>query len=439
MTNDIRIHEKNLDRALDNLDLAPDPETLKAAESINRPGPRRAGAKKAAAQMTNLRIVEIDGALTLDESPPTVISPKRRGRPRIVTTKEQVKSERPMAVLPYNQVTAAVAKLDEKLTPDRGLREWKNGKIIGSGSDIKPLGSGKKILLFVHGTFSKSDAFFDQIDRKSFQEGRQFLTWASRHYDQILTFDHATLSKSPVVNAHALALAMGNTRANVDVICHSRGGLVTRWWVEALDHSSGRRRVAYVGAPLEGTGLASPANIRGALDMVYNIGNAVTKVSAAVPMLMFATGLFQIITSVLRVAGKTPLADAVVAVVPGLAGQSRVGNNYELLSLRDYQYPKAKRNYFAVISDFESEKTGWKFWKVFRKDQLKKKLADIGTDVLFDGKNDLVVDTPSMSSLTDDLKIPSGHILDFGTQDKVIHTNYFEQAETLDFIRRNFS
>ncbi|MEW8242594.1 MAG: hypothetical protein AB2728_17540 [Candidatus Thiodiazotropha sp.] len=417
MTDDIRLNTKHLDRALDELNLAPDPDTLKAAESLGRPGPRRAGAKKAAAQMTKMRMVDIgNGALSLEERPMTAVSPKRWGRPRGVKGRGQVKAERPMSVLPYNQVTAAVNALDNKLNPDRGLREWKDGKIVGDGTDIKPLGKGKKVLLFVHGTFSKSDVYFDQI----------------------LTYDHATLSKSPFVNAHMLALAMGNTNADVDVISHSRGGVVARWRVEALDRGRGKRRVVFAGSPLAGTGLASPANIRGAMDMAYNIGNAITKVSAAVPMMMFATGMFQIVTSVLRVAGKTPLADAVVAIVPGLAGQSPAGNNYELLSLRSYANPHAARDYFFVISDFDSEKVGWKFWKVFRKGKLKMKLADIGTDILFDGKNDLVVDTLSMTNLKDNLDIPDTQILDYDTQDKVIHTNYFEQAETLKFIRQSF-
>ncbi|MEW8436488.1 MAG: hypothetical protein AB2629_20925, partial [Candidatus Thiodiazotropha sp.] len=98
----------------------------------------------------------------------------------------------------------------------------------------------------------------------------------------------------------------------------------------------------------------------------------------------------------------------------------------------------AARDYFFVISDFDSEKVGWKFWKVFRKGKLKMKLADIGTDILFDGKNDLVVDTLSMTNLKDNLDIPDTQILDYDTQDKVIHTNYFEQAETLKFIRQSF-
>ncbi|MEW8367002.1 MAG: hypothetical protein AB2700_12225, partial [Candidatus Thiodiazotropha taylori] len=61
-----------------------------------------------------------------------------------------------------------------------------------------------------------------------------------------------------------------------------------------------------------------------------------------------------------------------------------------------------------------------------------------GTDILFEGKNDLVVDTLSMTDMTDELIIPDSQILDYGTQSKVIHTNYFEQAKTLAFIRKSF-
>lgn len=112
----------------------------------------------------------------------------------------------------------------------------------------KPAATGR-ILLFVHGTFSKSEALFDQLNDPNFPAGRDFLGRALQHYAQVLAFNHPTISVSPLLNALDLARLLADTAADIDVVCHSRGGLVTRWWLEAFDRGPGRRRVVLVGSP----------------------------------------------------------------------------------------------------------------------------------------------------------------------------------------------
>ena len=86
--------------------------------------------------------------------------------------------------------------------------------------------------------------------------------------------------------------------------------------------------------------------------------------------------------------------DALVALIPGLAGQSAVSNNHEINRLR--LGPCAvDPMYYVVKSNFETENPGWKFWKNFRKGRI----GDIAADIVFPGKNDLVVDTASMTDL----------------------------------------
>ena len=85
--------------------------------------------------------------------------------------------------------------------------------------------------------------------------------------------------------------------------------------------------------------------------------------------------------------------------------------------------------YSIVMSNFEPEAPGWKFWKYFRKDQL----MDRGADLIFDGPNDLVVDTASMNDIPGH-DIPAKRVHDFGTNNLVHHTNYFSQQATLDFM-----
>jgi hypothetical protein len=61
--------------------------------------------------------------------------------------------------------------------------------------------------------------------------------------------------------------------------------------------------------------------------------------------------------------------------------------------------------------------------------------------VVFDSENDLVVNTASMAVLArkpEENLIPPERILDFGVTDKVHHTVYFRQKETVEFIRKCF-
>ena len=120
-------------------------------------------------------------------------------------------------------------------------------------------------------------------------------------------------------------------------------------------------------------------------------------------------------------------------LVPGLSGQSAVSNNHEIDRLR--LGPCAvDPHYYAVQSNFETT-VGWKFWKIFRKDVI----ADAATNVIFDGPNDLVVDTMSMI----DLGVPNlqlaGPAKNFGTTDTVWHCNYFRQPETIAYITEKFT
>jgi len=58
--------------------------------------------------------------------------------------------------------------------------------------------------------------------------------------------------------------------------------------------------------------------------------------------------------------------------------------------------------------------------------------------LVFPGKNDMIVDTESMSNAEGQTS-PSTRVLDFGTNGEVHHTNYFQNQRTLDFIASSFS
>lgn len=422
---DVQTFRSQMRRAVEDLGLRPPPSPSKVETVRNRRRVRGAPRRQRAGMMT---IVERDGILELEEGlPPRQAGARRRRSAHALGLGAKIVDEVPFEQLEGEKIGEAIQKLDSRLTPFSGLRRLKGNALV---PEPHPRKSGR-ILLFVHGTFSNNDRLIEEL--QATKEGAAFLGKALAHYDQVLTFDHPTLAVSPMLNARKLALTMGASAAHVDVICHSRGGLVTRWWLEAFDHApADRRRVIFVASPLAGTGLAAPPNLRASINLLANIGRALGAASAAVPFLQVATGLFQVLSSVTRFVAKTPAIDAAVALVPGLRAMSRVGNNAEILSLRQ---PLAllKGRYFAVQSNFEPEDPGWRFWRYFR--DVKGRAADLAADVIFDGANDLVVDTSSMTDLAPQLRLPGSQVRDFGKNSTVHHVNYFSQGPAVKFFR----
>jgi pimeloyl-ACP methyl ester carboxylesterase len=335
--------------------------------------------------------------------------------------------------VPPNEIIAKLENLDKGLTPDQGLRRFnvKTGKLEpAEGVSIKG-----RVLLLVHGTFSKSDMFVDELNL--IKTGKAFLGRAGTKYEAILSFDHPTLSVSPWINALDLELALTGVTGPIDVVCHSRGGLVVGWWLRNAKRQV--ENVIFVGAPLEGTSLASPANLRAALQGLANVFKGLeaagSLASTVVPLVSVVAGLSKIFGGILQLGASTPLLDVAVISVPGLAGQSRVGNNAELLRLNRAQWISTPTIH-AVISNFAPDETDaawWQVWKLLSNPG--QRIVNWGADAIFKDKNDLVVDTKSMNLLCGKA-IDIGRIHDFGDSPNVHHCNYFQQNETVTLLTK---
>jgi pimeloyl-ACP methyl ester carboxylesterase len=411
---------------------------------------RRRASNSPGNPIKTVSLIEEDGVLYWrDGIPARALSSRRRGRRRgepsapdgsLVLAKE-------FPVLAPNKVIAAIGAIDLRLNPSieatlcsrlRPLRQDSDGTFaLGKVEATGPFKG--RTLLFVHGTFSNAGnmlAEFVATDR-----GSRFLNRVmrgARKYDQVVFFEHATLSVSPVINALELGRAFARSTGQIDVIAHSRGGLIVRWWLEAFGSSLALASAAPVrailaGSPLHGTSLAAPDKLQNAMSLLSNIGSfaAVTMklASPANPFLWVGGKLVEVVVSVTGALAKTPLIDALVALIPGLSGQSAVDNNLELNRLR--LGPCAvDPSYYAIKSNFETQDPGWKFWRNFRKDRM----GDLAADVVFPGANDLVVDTWSMTEFgVPKLKL-AGPACDYGDSDTVWHCNYFRQEKTINYI-----
>jgi hypothetical protein len=354
----------------------------------------------------------------------------------------------PLVVLPVeklgeNAITAKLAQWDHNLNPnehERPLLRWHSEQamlvpVAAVPAIADSANRPKGILLIVHGTFSLGRGIFEQLNADSNPHGRAFLAWASTQYEHVLSFEHPTLSVSPVLNGLDLARLFASVQSPVDVICHSRGGLVTRWWLEAFEGAKrGPRRVVFVSAPLGGTSLASPVKLREAMNLFTSVGSHLRDVlgigSAYLPFLNVGTMLAQIVVMATGTLASTPLSDLFFSAVPGLGAMSRVGNQPELKRLQCGSHDLSAA-YYAICSDFRMEDAGWKFWKHF----TKLGVAQWGADLIFEQANDLVVDNLSAIELFQGLGLRPDHYLNFPKNGKVYHTNYFTDTDVIGKLR----
>jgi pimeloyl-ACP methyl ester carboxylesterase len=404
--------------------------------------------------MKTISLVEEDGTLYWRDGIPARGTARRRGGRRgleaagdgsLVLTRE-------FPTLAPNKIIAAVGAIDRRLNRAidaslrsrlRQLRQTPGGSFELQEKDVAGPFSGRTLVL-VHGTFSNADNMLAEFTAPD-GRGLRFLnraTSGARKYHRVLFFEHPTLSVSPVINALELGRALAGSSGQIDVIGHSRGGLVVRWWLEAFGSSlhlatGARVRAVLAGSPLHGTSLAAPDKIQHAMSLVSNVGTFGEKtlqlVGLANPFLWVAGKLLEVIVSVTGALARTPLVDALTALVPGLSGQSAVDNNHEINRLRIGPVA-VDPAYYAIMSNFETQNPTWRFWRNFRKDRA----ADLASDIVFPGDNDLVVDTWSMTDFgVPKLKL-AGPSCDFGTSDTVWHCNYFRQEKSINYIAARF-
>ncbi len=371
--------------------------------------------------------------------------PRFRAGNRAALPASEVVKQYAFERLPTSKVYSGLTTLDQWLTPAavyhdstpaaNGLRRLRNGVLEPFPDPAKA--GGKKVLLLIHGTFSNCESIVVR-GLQSKPAGRELLADAERRYDLVLCYDHPTLSVSPMLNAFDLAALLRPHPAALDIVCHSRGGLVARWLCEAYADAAMKRRVVFVGAPLAGTSLAAGPSLKNALDFLTNIADALRHggdVVGANALFTAASGLLRVVSSVTGAVLNTAMLDAAIAMVPGLDAMSRVGNNQELVRLRMHtgsgDFRDGQIRYFAVRSNFEPQAIGWNFLRLFSRPMAR--AGDWAADRIFDAPNDLVVDTVSMDQVADDRLITVAH--DFKTNDRVHHINYFVQPETVRAIR----
>lgn len=332
--------------------------------------------------------------------------------------------------LGHNQITQGLQQLDARLNPQSGVYIWQGSWQVAQPEALAALHG--RVLLLLHGTFSKAGMFDAELTATP--QGRALferLAAPGEPYAAVLAFEHPTLSVSPWINALALGkLLQPLGDVSLDLLCHSRGGLVAAWALQltALPVA----QVVFVGSPLAGTSLAAPDKLRHALDLLANAADAMARMagglSMALPLATGVAGLAAICGRVLSLGASTPLADAAVGLVPGLMAQSLVANNLELAALDLHRTGAALKGIGVSFRPNALDEPLWKFWA--RLQDLGGQLAYGAASMVFDGDNDLVVDTASMRSL------PGCDIVwtNLPESGKTHHCNYFRDVQVIAYL-----
>jgi hypothetical protein len=287
-----------------------------------------------------------------------------------------------------------------------------------------PEGGSPRILLLVHGAFDSTAGAFGPLTTGA---GKDFLERAIADYDAIIGFDHRTLSADPLANARDLLARLSVSQADgavVDVICHSRGGLVARSLVERLlpaaSWSGSVNRIVFVGVPNGGTNLAEPDRWSKLADVYTNLLLDSSPLGDGfLTRAIAGSAIKGVGTLVKYLAAYAVDADG----VPGLSAMEPDGDFIVDLNRHQPHQPEPGQPWFVISSDFRAST-----------EHAKLKVIESIADELLDGANDLVVETKPMAAID----APGAYVrraLDFGTNSSVYHTNYFWQAEVAEAMR----
>ena len=287
----------------------------------------------------------------------------------------------------------------------------------GSLTDLAPadwdrLAAGPA-LLFVHGTFSSTEGAFGRLPSATMAELHR------RYGGRVIAFDHPTLADDPFVNARAFFDIVGDRTLDVDIVCHSRGGLVARSIAERpgdlapLGAHVRVRQIAMVGVLNAGTILADAAHWSELLDRYTTLLR-----------LLPAPGIIDTLETVLAV-----VKAIAVEVAQDLEGLAAMAPGSEFLGhLNVGPAPADGPGYRVIGSDFEPIDPDLKAW-----------LNDEVRDKIFaERPNDMMVTIDSMAGANGSGRFPiaAADIHAFAAAQAVEHADYFGQPLDLGVAAR---
>lgn len=287
-----------------------------------------------------------------------------------------------------------------EIRPIQGFEGWRA---------LLPPGGERRVLLFIHGFTSSLATNYTN----------QWIGQFAQGYDAVLGYNHPTIWCDPEQNAvELLKLIPDDLRLSVDLLAHSRGGLVARSLVELVEPRAqfNVRRVITNGTPHAGTRLADPER----WDRLVSIG------MTAASWLAATAGAAVWIPKALELVLKA--AAQIVFDLPGIGAMTPSGAFLQKLNASAdpasaQAQAQANATYTAISSRFS----------VFGVPHpaFQQALNAFAVQAFIDAPNDLVVPTESMTMIDKVGSVSMDHQILVGND----HFNYFNDKQVVDFIR----
>lgn len=282
---------------------------------------------------------------------------------------------------------------------------------------------GKPALLVVHGIFSSVQGMLSQLPPSVLER------WSSHYEGRILGFNHLSVTASPEDNARFLLQQIKQARPEgkfiFDVLCHSRGGIVSRALAErgsllVPETNCEFRRIHFVASPNAGSPLGDPDHIVDMLDVFTNL------------LTEFPDGdLLYTIEGVLGVVKL--LAFTAEISLPGMASMGTHNYIQETLNTSTAKsparYSAAGSEYFPRSGADNGFLTGPFVTRI-----LGEVFAERGQAVA----NDLIVPRDSVWESNGHPSFPIANPLLYTPGDGVWHSGFFAEQRTIDHIEEFF-
>jgi len=274
-------------------------------------------------------------------------------------------------------------------------------------SDWEKLGSGRALLM-IHGTNSRTHIAFHALPQSCVHE------FHNAYEGRVFAFDHLTLSEDPAKNiAWFFSNLPDDIQLDVDIICHSRGGLVARLLSEQQERflrgnrSLTIKKIVFVAVPNSGT-ILSDANYMGDfIDIYTNLLNFFPD-----------NGVTESLEGIIGIAKQLA-----VGALGGLDGLQSMCPNGEFLTGLNTPVEGVTTHYYALTSNYEPLFPGF---KAYATDRL--------MDKIFKVRNDLVVPTEGVYIANGASGFPIENNIIYTDQDGIPHTGFFGQDKVQNQI-----
>jgi hypothetical protein len=293
----------------------------------------------------------------------------------------------------------------------------------GSQEDFKDWNelNGKRALLVVHGILSSVEGMLSQLPRSAMER------WVQQYEGRVIAFNHLSVTLSPEDNARYFLEAANKAggKFEFDILCHSRGGVVSRTMAErALNVvdacNSSIRRIYFVASPNQGSALGDPEHMVDMLDVFTNL------------LTEFPDG--QVLYAIETILGIVKLLT--YTTEESLPGVQSMGTKGYIADQLNKATTKSPANYGAAASDYSPAPgvdNGF-FTGRFVTYIMKQIFERDGNPVA----NDLVVPRDGVYAANGHPSFPILSPLLYEAREGVWHSGFFAQPKTIAHIEKHF-